>query len=223
MNNGYVLSVPKYESINTTMVYYYVKRVFDILISLIGLLILLPLTLIVKLSYLLSGDTNTVFFRHKRIGKDGKYIYLWKFRTMYPNAESSLQKILAENPELKAEWDKNQKLDHDPRVTKIGRILRKTSLDEFPQFINILKGEMSLIGPRPVIDGEIEKYGKNKAKFLSMKPGLTGYWQANGRSDTNYRNRIKLELYYIDNFSFALDMEIFFKTFFVVALQKGAK
>src|SRR5574344_144737 len=223
MNNGYVLSVPKYESINTTMVYYYVKRVFDILISLIGLLILLPLTLIVKLSYLLSGDTNTVFFRHKRIGKDGKYIYLWKFRTMYPNAESSLQKILAENPELKAEWDKNQKLDHDPRVTKIGRILRKTSLDEFPQFINILKGEMSLIGPRPVIGGEIEKSGKNKAKFLSMKPGLTGYWQANGRSDTNYRNRIKLELYYVDHFSFALDIEIFFKTFFVVALQKGAQ
>ena len=125
--------------------------------------------------------------------------------------------------EQKQEWDENFKLENDPRITKIGNFLRKTSLDELPQIINILKGDMSVIGPRPVVNDEIEKYGNQKAKFLSVKPGLTGYWAANGRSATTYEDRIKLELYYIDHCSLLLDIKIFFKTILSVLKKEGAK
>ena len=138
------------------------------------------------------------------------------------NADKKLKEYLAENEEARKEFEENQKLQHDPRITKLGNFLRKTSLDELPQMINILKGEMSFVGPRPVVDGEIEKYGKNKNKLLSVKPGLTGYWQVNGRSNTTYEDRMNMELYYVDNCSLWLDIKIFLKTFVAVFEKKGA-
>ena len=142
---------------------------------------------------------------------------------MVPNALEVLDDWLKNNPEIRKEFLKNHKLDNDPRVTKIGNVLRKTSLDELPQFINIVNGDMSLIGPRPIIDGEIDIYGKDKGKFLSVKPGLTGWWACNGRSDITYKERKKLELYYVDNCSLWLDIKIIFKTVIVVFKRRGAK
>ena len=209
------ISIKKY-------LYFGVKRLFDILIALIGCLFLLPIILIVKISYLLHKDFDSIFFRQKRIGKNGKEFNLYKFRSMIPNADEVLKELL-KDPKYKEEWDLNQKFEHDPRITSMGNILRKTSLDELPQIINILKGDMSIIGPRPVVDDEIEKYGKDKAKFLSVKPGLTGYWAANGRSATTYEDRINMELYYVDHCSLLLDIQIFFKTILSVLKKEGAK
>lgn len=137
-------------------------------------------------------------------------------------ARKILKEYLANNDEARKEFEENQKLKNDPRITKIGDFLRKTSIDELPQLINVLKGEMSLIGPRPIVDGEIEKYGTNKDKFLSVKPGLTGYWAANGRNNITYSERIKMELYYVDNMSFGLDLKIFLKTIVSVIKKEGA-
>ena len=179
--------------------YFATKRLFDILVSAFSLVILSPLFLIIFL--LIKIDSKgSVFYKHKRIGKNGEYIYLYKFRSMYIDSKERLEELL-KNPKIKKEWEENFKLENDPRITRVGNILRKTSLDELPQLLNILKGDMSLVGPRPVIDGEIEKYGKNKDKFLSVTPGLTGWWACNGRSCTSYEDRIKLELYYVDNCS----------------------
>ena len=152
-----------------------------------------------------------------------KDIYIYKFRSMTNKYKTFDEFYQTLSDEQKQEWDENFKLENDPRITKIGNFLRKTSLDELPQIINILKGDMSIIGPRPIIDGEIEKYGDQKAKFLSVKPGLTGYWAANGRSDTDYDERISLELYYIDHCSLLLDIKIFFKTILSVLKKEGAK
>lgn len=139
---------------------------------------------------------------------------------MCKDADDKLARYLAQNEEIRKEFKETQKLQNDPRITKLGNFLRKTSLDELPQMINILKGDMSFIGPRPIVDGEIDKYENNKEKFLSVKPGLTGYWQVNGRSTTTYEERMKLELYYVDNQSLWLDVKIFFKTFVTVLKKK---
>lgn len=201
--------------------YFVTKRLFDILVSAFSLVILSPLFLIIFL--LIKIDSKgSVFYKHKRIGKNGEYIYLYKFRSMYIDSKERLEELL-KDPKIKKEWEENFKLENDPRITRVGNILRKTSLDELPQLLNILKGDMSLVGPRPVIDGEIEKYGKNKDKFLSVTPGLTGWWACNGRSCTSYEDRIKLELYYIDNCSIMLDIKCIFKTALAVIKRDGAK
>ena len=189
-------------------VYKYIKRIIDILLSSIGLIVLSPVFLVIAL--LIKKESNgPVFFKHKRIGKNGKEIEIYKFRSMVPNAEELMKKF---TPEQMKEFKENFKLEDDPRITKIGKFLRKTSLDELPQLINILKGELSIIGPRPIVKEELEKYRNNKEKFLSVTPGLTGYWAANGRSDITYKQRMMMELYYVDNISFELDTKIFFKT-----------
>ena len=151
--------------------------------------------------------------------KNGKEIYIYKFRTMVENAEDLIKQF---TPEQMEEFKTNFKLENDPRITKIGKFLRKTSFDELPQLLNIIKGELSIIGPRPVIAEELEKYGINKEKFLSVTPGLTGYWAANGRSTTTYEQRMEMELYYVDNMSFKLDLKIFFKTILSVMKKEGA-
>lgn len=197
----------------------YIKRSIDFLISGISLIILSPLFLIIAI-IIKSESKGPVFFIHKRVGKNGKVFGVYKFRTMVPNAEELIKQF---TPEQMKEFRENFKLENDPRITKIGKFLRKTSLDELPQIINILKGEMSFIGPRPVIKDELENYGENKAKFLSVTPGLTGYWAANGRSNTSYEERMKLELYYIDNISFKMDVKVFIKTIFIVLKREGAK
>lgn len=200
------------------IVYNATKRILDFMLSLVGLIVLSPIFLIIGI--LIKIDSKgPVFFKHKRIGKKGKEIFIYKFRTMSENAEDMIANF---SEEQMKEYKENYKLKDDPRITKIGKFLRKTSLDELPQILNILKGELSIIGPRPIIDEELEKYGLNKDKFLSITPGLTGYWQANGRSATTYEERMKMELYYIDNKSLKMDMKIFFKTFISVLKKEGA-
>ncbi len=197
----------------------YVKKIIDKIISAVSLIILSPVFLIIAICIKLESK-GPVFFVHKRIGKNGKEIGMYKFRTMVPNAEELIKSF---TPEQMKEFKENFKLENDPRITKVGKILRKTSLDELPQLINILKGELSIIGPRPVIGEELEKYGENKEKFLSVTPGLTGYWAANGRSNTSYDERMKMELYYIDNMSWKMDIKVFFKTIISVLKKEGAR
>lgn len=199
-------------------IYKYIKRLIDIVISTLGLIILSPVFLIITILIKLESK-GPVFFAHKRIGKNGKEFKLWKFRTMVPNAEELIKTF---TPEQMKEFKENFKLEKDPRITRIGKVLRKTSLDELPQLINILKGELSIIGPRPVIGEELNKYGMNKEKFLSVTPGLTGYWAANGRSNTTYEQRMMMELYYVDNISLKLDIKIFLKTIVSVLKKEGA-
>ncbi len=199
--------------------YDFIKRGIDIILGTIGFIICLPIFIIIAIIIKLDSK-GPVFFKHTRIGKNGKVLKIYKFRTMVNNAEELIKKF---TPEQKKEFEENFKLENDPRVTKIGKILRKTSLDELPQIINILKGEMSIIGPRPIVQNELEKYGKNKNKFLSVAPGLTGYWAANGRSDVSYEERMALELYYVDHRSLWLDLKIFVKTIGSVLTGRGAK
>lgn len=199
--------------------YLFIKRLFDIIMSLIGLILLSPVFLIIAI--LIKIDSKgPVFFKHKRIGKNGKTIGVYKFRSMVINAEELLKQF---TPEQMKEYEKNFKLDNDPRITKIGNFLRKSSLDELPQLINIFIGNMSIVGPRPIVTKELEKYGDQKDKFLSVTPGLTGFWQASGRSDVEYDERIKMELYYVDNCSLWLDFKIILKTFVAVIKKEGAK
>lgn len=200
-------------------VYDFVKRIIDIIIGVIGLIICLPIFVIIGIIIKIDSK-GPIFFKHKRIGKHGKKIEIYKFRTMIDNAEEAMKNFTEEQ---KKEFAENFKLENDPRVTRVGKILRKTSLDELPQIINILKGEMSIIGPRPIVKSELEKYGNNQGKFLSVAPGLTGYWAANGRSDVSYEERMALELYYVENRSLILDLKIFFKTIWSVLKGKGAR
>lgn len=204
--------------------YLFAKRFFDIVGSIIGIAILIPVTVAVWIARIvLKENDGPLFYEQLRYGKNGKMFRLYKFRSMCMNADEKLEKYLKENEKARKEFEETQKLDNDPRITKLGAFLRKTSLDELPQMINILFGQMSFVGPRPVIKKEIERYGKNKNKFLSAKPGLTGYWQVNGRSNTTYKERMELELYYVDHQSLGLDAKIFFKTFKAVFLHEGAK
>jgi len=161
-------------------------------------------------------------YGHKRLGLNGKYFKAYKFRSMVMDADKKLQTVLEANPRLKEEWEATHKLKDDPRVTKIGRFLRRTSFDEFPQLLNILKGDMSLVGPRPVTDPELEKYGENARRVLTVKPGLTGLWQVSGRSDTGYAERVSYDLYYIQSWSAWLDLWILYRTPSVILKGKGA-
>ena len=198
--------------------YKMVKRIMDIVLSLIALVLLSPIFLIIALAIKLESK-GPVFFKHTRIGKNGKIIKIYKFRSMVENAEDLIKKF---TPEQMKEYKENYKLTNDPRITKVGKVLRKTSLDQLPQLINIIKGELSIIGPRPVVQEELEKYGQNAQKFLSVTPGLTGYWAANGRSCTSYEQRMEMALFYVDNLSFKMDMKVFFKTIGAVIKREGA-
>lgn len=209
------ISIKKY-------LYFGVKRLFDILIALVGCLFLLPIILIVKISYLLHKDFDSIFFRQKRIGKNGKEFNLYKFRSMVPNADEVLNELL-KDPKYKEEWDLNQKFEHDPRITSMGNILRKTSLDELPQFINILIGDMSLIGPRPLVPGELDSHNGNHELYESVRPGISGWWAANGRSATTYERRLELEYYYVQHCSLILDIRCVFRTIKAVIFKTGAK
>lgn len=199
-------------------VYIKIKRVIDVILASVALILLSPLFAIIAIAIKIDSK-GPVFFAHKRIGKNGNIIKLYKFRSMVINAEELIKSF---TPEQMKEYKENYKLTNDPRITKVGKFLRKTSLDELPQLINIINGDLSIIGPRPVIADELEKYGTNKDKFLSVTPGLTGYWAANGRSNTTYEQRIEMELYYIDNLSLKMDIKVFFKTILSVLKKEGA-
>lgn len=202
------------------LVYISVKRLIDIVFGLIGFLCLLPLTLAVKIFCLLTGDTKSIFYTQIRTGLDGKPFKMVKFRSMVSNAEDALQELL-KDPKYQKEWRDNQKLENDPRITKIGRFLRKTSLDEFPQFLNVLKGDMSIVGPRPLVPGELESHNGLQL-YNQVKPGITGWWGCNGRSNTTYEERLELEYYYVKNCSLWLDALTIIKTIVVIFKRDGA-
>ena len=215
------LGINSFSFSSKQMLYAPLKRTLDIVISLIACLFLLPIYFIVKISYLLEGDKESILYTHTRIGQNGKEFKLYKFRSMIYNADDVLKELLKDK-QLKKEWDENHKFDDDPRITKIGRFIRKTSLDEFPQFINVLNGDMSIIGPRPLVPGELkDKNGLNL--YERVKPGITGWWACNGRSNISYEERLELEYYYVKNFSLELDIMCILKTVYVVLFQKGAK
>ena len=195
-----------------------IKRLFDIIVSFLGLLILSPLFLLLRI--LIKCDSKgPVFFIQKRVGRNGKKFGIFKFRTMRINAE---ELIASFTPEQLKEWKENFKLKNDPRITRVGKFLRNTSLDELPQLINIFIGNMSLVGPRPIVEEELEWYGEKKNVLLSVRPGLTGWWATNGRSEVSYPERCDYELYYVYNCSLLLDIKILFKTFSAVFSRKGA-
>ena len=198
--------------------YKVIKRTMDVVFATLGLILLLPVFLIIALAIKIESK-GPVFFKHTRIGKNGKIIKIYKFRSMVENAEDLIQNF---TPEQMKEYKENYKLTEDPRITKTGKFLRKTSLDELPQLLNIIKGELSIIGPRPVVQDELEKYGPDAEKFLSVTPGLTGYWAANGRSCTTYEQRMEMELFYVDNLSLKMDIKVFFKTIEAVIKREGA-
>lgn len=197
------------------------KRLFDIIVSFVGLVILSPLFIIVSI-LIKSEDKGSIFLKQQRIGKSGKLFTLYKFRSMVPNADEILKEMLKDS-KIKKEYKKNMKLPNDPRITKIGKIIRKTSIDELPQLINVLKGEMSLIGNRPYLPREIEDMGEYYDEIIKSKPGITGYWQVSGRSKLSFEDRCKLESYYSNNLNFFLDVKIFFLTFYVVFKNEGAE
>ncbi len=192
----------------------------DIFISIAGILIVAPILLTVAI--LVSLDGGPVLFRQKRIGFRGAAFPCLKFRTMVPDAEAALARHLRECPMAAREWEKDQKLRIDPRVTKIGRFLRKYSLDELPQLFNVLKGEMSIVGPRPIVYQEAQRYGADFNYYISVRPGITGLWQVSGRNDTSYSYRVMLDKEYAQNHTIWGDVIIILKTFAVVFFAKGA-
>ena len=202
--------------------YLTIKRLLDIILSLFGILFLIPISIIIKISYILNKDFSSIFYSQIRIGKDGKEFKLYKFRSMIPNADEVLKELIKKEP-YKTEWKNNQKLSKDPRITKMGNILRKTSLDELPQLLSIIKGDMSFIGPRPLVRGELDAHSGNHKIYESVKPGLSGWWACNGRSNLTYEERLNLEYYYCNNASLLLDIKCIFKTIKVVLLKKGAE
>lgn len=200
-----------------------IKRLVDIVAGLLGTILLIPITICIYIAKkILKEDDGPIFYDQLRIGKNGKHFKLYKYRSMVIGADEILKEYLAENEEARIEFEENQKLKNDPRITKLGNFIRKTSLDEFPQFINILKGDMSLVGPRPIVDREVKLFGNKMKTVHSVRPGLTGYWAANGRSDTSYEQRVEMEAYYAENFSLLLDIKIIFKTIKSVLRKEGA-
>jgi len=197
-----------------------IKTAIDICGAACGVLILSPLFLFI--AYKIRKDGGKAFYAHERIGKNGKTFKCLKFRSMVSNSQEVLESLLANDADAKAEWERDFKLKNDPRITPIGAFIRKTSLDELPQLLNVLKGEMSLVGPRPVVEEERKYYGEHWNEFLSVKPGMTGLWQVSGRNDTSYDERVALDIQYIRNWSLWLDIKIIYKTVFVIINPKGA-
>ena len=195
------------------------KRVFDVVSCFMALIILSPIFLITAISIKIEDPKGKVFYSHNRIGKDGRIIPVYKFRSMFSNSDELFKRF---TPEQKAEFEEFQKLKDDPRVTKVGKIIRKTSIDELPQLVNVLKGEMSVIGPRPIIKKELEKYGNLKSVYLEVLPGLTGMWQAYGRNNLTFEQRIEMDVYYVKNRSLKLDLKILFATIVSVITGNGA-
>jgi Undecaprenyl-phosphate galactose phosphotransferase WbaP len=210
LRNGLMLAVPRL-----------VKRTIDVVVASLALLVSLPLLAVIAL-LVKSTSSGSVFFAHKRIGLEGKLFRAWKFRTMYRDGDRILEEHFAKYPAARVEWEREQKLRDDPRVTPVGGVLRRLSLDELPQLWNVLKGEMSLVGPRPIVGAEVDKYGKVFPLYTGVKPGISGLWQVSGRNDTTYEQRVALDRYYVRNWSPWLDVYILAKTVSVVLKRQGA-
>ncbi len=200
-----------------------VKRVVDICGGLIGTIVLIPLTIIIYIARIvLHENDGPIFYDQLRIGKNGKVFKMYKYRSMVIGADEKLFKYLEENEEARLEYKKYKKLKNDPRITKVGKFIRKTSLDEFPQFINVLIGDMSLVGPRPYLPREKEDMGEYYDYIIKTRPGITGYWQIAGRSDVTFDDRLKMDYDYIENKSLKTDSKIFIKTVLNVIKKEGA-
>ncbi len=198
-----------------------IKEVFDKVVSITLFILFLPLILLLYVVVYISTKGDPVY-KQKRVGKDGKEFHIYKFRTMHAEADKMLEEILENDPEKKAEWEREFKLKDDPRVTRIGKFLRRTSLDELPQLYNVFQGKMSLVGPRPIIRDEIPKYGEYFRYFTAVKPGITGLWQVSGRNDVSYEERVRLDVWYVRNWSLELDIMILVKTAAIVLMRKGS-
>lgn len=197
------------------------KRCMDLVASLIGGILLLPLLFYIAVAVKMSSR-GPILYGHDRIGKDGRHFRAWKFRSMFENSSDVLEYYLEQHPDLREEWEKDHKLRHDPRVTRIGRFIRKTSLDELPQIWNVIRGQMSLVGPRPIVTAEIVKYGPYYGLYTMVTPGITGLWQVSGRNKTTYDERVQLDAYYVRNWSPWLDMYLLIRTIRIVLFADGA-
>lgn len=201
----------------------FIKRIIDIVGSLVGIAFLIPLIIVVKFAYVLDKDYGPVIFSQERVGLNGKKFKMYKFRSMVMNADEELEILLSNNEKLKNEYLEYKKLQNDPRITKVGKFLRKTSIDEFPQFINIFQGKMSLVGPRAYLPNEIDEMGRYYNIIIKCKPGLTGLWQVNGRSNVTFAERLNMDVEYYKTNNVISDCELLLKTFLVVLNREGAR
>ena len=199
----------------------FLKRIFDLVATVLGGVVLSPFLLALAIMVAID-NRGRVIFAHRRVGRGGREFPCYKFQTMVPDAQERLQEYLAANPEARREWEENFKLTNDPRVTKLGAFLRKTSLDELPQLWNVIVGDMSLVGPRPIVQAEVPRYHENIREYYMVRPGITGMWQASGRSDTTYEERVAMDTWYVRNWSVWIDLVYLFKTFKAVFVGKGA-
>lgn len=199
-----------------------IKTVMDYSLTFIGSIIISPLLLFIAI-WIYKDSPGPVIFKHMRVGKNGKLFPCYKFRSMCLDADKVLTDLLANDPEIRAEWERDFKLKNDPRITRSGAFLRKTSLDELPQIFNVLRGDMSLVGPRPVTQEELDKYYGDAAKlYCSVKPGITGLWQVSGRSDTTYEERVKMDCWYVQNSNIWLDIRLLLRTVSAVISKRGS-
>jgi lipopolysaccharide/colanic/teichoic acid biosynthesis glycosyltransferase len=216
-----VLPSGRIQAVPATVRYRYVKRALDILLVLLSAPVVLPILAIVS-GLVLMTSPGPIFYSHRRIRKNGAFFSMWKFRTMAVNSTEILDQYLSKNPRARQEWKQTHKLKHDPRITPVGRFLRRYSLDELPQVLNVLRGQMTLVGPRPIVAAEVEKYGAGFHFYCSVKPGLTGLWQVSGRSELSYPQRVQLDCDYVTRWSLRRDFVILLRTFLSVANQDGA-
>lgn len=224
-NNETVLVQPQQyipEKTDSLLIRKIFKRLIDILGGIVGTFVLIPLTIGIAIANLICKDNGPIFYSQYRMGKNGKLFKMYKYRSMVVGADEKLKKYLEENEEARKEYKKYKKLKHDPRITKVGEFIRKTSLDEFPQFINVLKGDMSLVGPRPYLEREKEDMNGYYKYITTCKPGLTGLWQISGRSDVDFATRIDLDMQYYYNHSLKGDIKILFKTAMKLVKREGA-
>ena len=200
--------------------YIIIKQLFDVVFSFSMLFPLFILSVIIKIVYIFNSDNEPIFYKQVRRGKNGKEFEIYKYRTMIPDAEKELKDLLKDS-DINDEWKTYQKLKNDPRITPLGLFLRKNSIDELPQFVNVLKGDMSVIGPRPLVPGELSMHNGDSL-YETVKPGITGWWACNGRSNTDYRKRLQYEYYYINNMSLSMDIKVFFRTIKSMLFKIGA-
>ena len=194
------------------MFYFCIKRLFDIVFSLLGIILLIPIGIIVKIAYVCSGDRYSILYAQPRIGKNGKVFKIVKFRSMVPDAEQVLIELMKNDEKIAKEYSENKKLINDPRITKVGKIIRRWSIDEMPQFLNVFWGSMSVIGNRPYLLSEKKEMGKYYKQIVKTKPGITGLWQISGHNDVSFKSRLELEATYADLACFSLDAHIFWRT-----------